>query len=32
METEVPAQDQMDEIGEMAKAVQVFKDNALKVI
>ena len=32
LETEVPAQDQMDEIGEMAQAVQVFKDNALKVI
>ena len=32
LETEVPAQDQIDEIGEMAQAVQVFKDNALKVI
>lgn len=28
---EVPAQDQTDEIGEMAQAVQVFKENGLKV-
>ncbi|WP_255448467.1 methyl-accepting chemotaxis protein [Telmatospirillum sp. J64-1] len=26
---EVPAQDRRDEIGEMAKAVQIFKDNAI---
>jgi methyl-accepting chemotaxis protein len=28
--TEIPAQDARDEIGEMAKAVQVFKDNMIK--
>lgn len=28
---DVPAQDQSDEIGEMAKAVQVFKDNGLRI-
>lgn len=28
---DVPAQDQSDEIGEMAKAVQVFKDNGLQM-
>jgi len=27
---EVPAQDHKDEVGEMAKAVQVFKDNMIK--
>ncbi|SBV96513.1 putative Methyl-accepting chemotaxis protein [uncultured Alphaproteobacteria bacterium] len=27
METEIPARDNRDEIGEMARAVQVFKDN-----
>jgi len=32
LEVEVPAQDRGDEIGEMATAVQVFKDNALLVI
>ena len=31
LETEVPAQGQRNEIGEMAKAVQVFKDNAVRV-
>ena len=30
-ETEVPAQDRADEIGEMAQAVQVFKDNAIRM-
>jgi methyl-accepting chemotaxis protein len=29
-ETEVPARDNRDEIGEMAKAVQVFKENMVK--
>ncbi len=29
--TEVPARGRKDEIGDMAEAVQVFKDNALKV-
>ncbi|MCW9034785.1 MAG: CHASE3 domain-containing protein [Rhodospirillales bacterium] len=29
--TEVPAQGRTDEVGEMADAVQVFKDNALEV-
>ncbi len=29
--TEVPAQNRTDEIGHMAKAVQVFKDNAIEV-
>ena len=28
---EVPAQNQKDEIGEMAAAVQVFKDNAIRI-
>ena len=28
---DIPAQDRSDEIGEMAQAVQVFKENALKV-
>ncbi len=28
---EVPAQNQQDEIGEMAAAVQVFKDNAIRI-
>ncbi len=31
LEIEVPARDNTDEIGAMAKAVQVFKDNALEV-
>ncbi len=31
LETEVPARDNKDEIGDMAKAVQVFKDNAIRV-
>ena len=31
LETEVPGQNRKDEIGEMADAVQVFKDNALAV-
>jgi methyl-accepting chemotaxis protein len=31
LETEVPSLSNKDEIGAMAKAVQVFKDNALKV-
>ncbi len=31
LDTEVPARDQHNEIGEMASAVQVFKDNALEV-
>ncbi|MBL6957728.1 MAG: HAMP domain-containing protein [Rhodospirillales bacterium] len=31
LETEVPARGQKDEIGEMAEAVQVFKENAIKV-
>ncbi|MCP4048767.1 MAG: HAMP domain-containing protein [Gammaproteobacteria bacterium] len=30
LETEVPATEQKDEIGEMAGAVQVFKDNAIR--
>ena len=30
LETEVPARDRRDEIGEMAGAVQVFKDNAVE--
>jgi methyl-accepting chemotaxis protein len=30
-EVEVPARDQIDELGEMAKAVQVFKDNAIEM-
>ena len=31
LETEVPAQGRTDELGEMAMAVQVFKDNAIKI-
>lgn len=31
LETEIPARDNRDEIGAMAKAVQVFKDNAIAV-
>ncbi len=31
LETEVPARGRTDEIGEMAEAVQVFKENALRV-
>lgn len=31
LETDVPAQGRKDEIGEMATAVQVFKDNAIEV-
>ena len=31
LETEVPALDKTDEIGQMAQAVQVFKDNAIRV-
>jgi len=31
LETEIPAQDRGDEIGEMATAVQVFKENAIRV-
>ncbi|MBT3237532.1 MAG: HAMP domain-containing protein [Rhodospirillaceae bacterium] len=31
LETEVPALDKTDEIGQMAQAVQVFKDNAVRV-
>ncbi|SBW11093.1 Methyl-accepting chemotaxis protein [uncultured Alphaproteobacteria bacterium] len=31
LETEVPARGRKDEIGEMAEAVQVFKDNAMRV-
>jgi len=31
LETEVPSIDRTDEIGEMAAAVQVFKDNAIEV-
>jgi methyl-accepting chemotaxis protein len=30
LETEVPAQTRKDEIGEMSKAVQVFKENAIR--
>jgi len=30
LDLEVPAQDRADEVGDMAKAVQVFKDNALR--
>jgi len=30
LESEIPALDRKDEIGDMAQAVQVFKDNALK--
>ncbi len=31
LETDIPARDNRDEIGAMAKAVQVFKDNAIAV-
>ena len=31
LEAEIPSQDRTDEIGEMAAAVQVFKDNAIEV-
>ena len=31
LDAEIPARQQSDEIGEMVQAVQVFKDNALKV-
>ncbi|MDA7948138.1 MAG: methyl-accepting chemotaxis protein [Hyphomicrobiaceae bacterium] len=31
LETEIPAQDRTDEIGEMASTVQVFKDNAIEM-
>jgi methyl-accepting chemotaxis protein len=31
LETEVPAKDRGDELGQMAAAVQVFKDNAIRV-
>ena len=31
LETKVPAQDRKDEIGQMANAVQVFKDNAIEM-
>jgi methyl-accepting chemotaxis protein len=31
LEGEIPSRDRKDEIGAMAKAVQVFKDNALRV-
>jgi methyl-accepting chemotaxis protein len=31
LETTIPALDKHDEIGEMAQAVQVFKDNAIRV-
>ena len=31
LDTEIPARDHKDEIGEMAQAVQVFKDNAIRV-
>jgi methyl-accepting chemotaxis protein len=31
LEIEIPARDNKDEIGDMAKAVQVFKDNAIRV-
>jgi methyl-accepting chemotaxis protein len=31
LDTEIPALDKTDEIGEMAQAVQVFKDNAIRV-
>jgi methyl-accepting chemotaxis protein len=31
LETDVPAQDKTNEIGEMAAAVQVFKENAIRV-
>ncbi|HER26705.1 MAG TPA: HAMP domain-containing protein, partial [Rhodospirillales bacterium] len=31
LETEIPALDKTDEIGQMAQAVQVFKENAIRV-
>jgi len=31
LETDIPARDRTDEIGHMAGAVQVFKDNAIKI-
>jgi len=31
LDAEIPSQDRTDEIGEMAEAVQVFKDNAIEV-
>jgi len=31
LDAEIPAQDRTDEIGEMAAAVQVFKENAIRV-
>jgi methyl-accepting chemotaxis protein len=31
LDAEIPAQDRSDEIGEMAAAVQVFKENAIRV-
>ncbi len=31
LEADIPAQDRVDEIGEMAAAVQVFKENAIRV-
>lgn len=31
LETDIPARDQTNEIGEMAQAVQIFKDNAIRV-
>ncbi|MBL4614627.1 MAG: HAMP domain-containing protein [Magnetovibrio sp.] len=31
LNAEIPSQDRSDEIGEMAEAVQVFKDNAIEV-
>jgi len=32
LETDIPAQEHTNEIGEMAAAVQVFKDNAIRVV
>jgi len=32
LETDIPAQDHANEIGEMAAAVQVFRDNAIRVV
>jgi len=31
LETDIPALDKTDEIGEMAQAVQIFKHNAIRV-
>ncbi|MBT4890704.1 MAG: HAMP domain-containing protein [Rhodospirillales bacterium] len=31
LETDVPAQDRKDEVGDMAETVQVFKDNAIEM-